>query len=661
MVGRVSNALISQQTRNHRPTEAVINSIDSVERIWREDGYIVVNVIRSGLFSETAERQHAPLFVFVLTDNGSGFNAENYTSFNTSDSTKKLHIGGKGVGRFFWLKVFEEVSVESVFFENEKLYKRSFEFELRKVDPIQKHVFIELEGLETVETVVKLRNIRGDYASYMPSKMDGLAHRLLEHCLAYFVVGIMPKLTINDRDETYNLNAMYQEFVRQNAKTTEKIGEHDFEFLHFLLEARSGLDHQINYCAARRVVNPTKLSNKNIPHLPRRIRSDDHQDSLVYMAYVLSPFLDEHVNLQRTNFNIYSDGELMYMGDIEWADIENGAINESKKYLKDFTEPTRLETSRIVHDFVKAEAPQYRYLLNNHPDVIDQIPPGSSERIIDLELYKISKEKDFEIREFISEMIEAPDSTLLDPEDEINKKYDKYLLEINEIGKADLAEYIVKRRKTLELLGRFMRINEENGYYREKKIHELIFPMKRTSDDVPFDKQNLWIIDEKLSFHHYFASDLKFRDMDAIDSNSPDRPDLLIFDLPIAVVEGEPNTAVTIFEFKRPMKPHGNPVTQMFRYVRELRSSKAKDREGRYVDLPENTPFYCYAICDFTPQLRMEFEDAGMLKTPDGKGYFTYNQTSQIKAYVEVVSYDKLLSDAMQRNRVLFSKLGIHE
>lgn len=424
MVGRVSNASLPHKQGLIALFEAIINSIDSIEESGRTDGYILVKVIREGLFSETA-RDFSPISGFNVIDNGNGFNTENYNSFNTSDSTRKMQIGGKGVGRFFWLKVFENIQIESVFIENEIAQKRSFDFVLENIEPIQSHELKEVEQQENIQTLVKLQNIREKYANHMPVKVDSLAHRLLEHCLAYFVVGIMPQLTILDGEESYNINEMYQHFVRQSEKSMRKVGEHNFQFLHFLLEARTGLNHQINYCAARRVVNPTKLTAKNVPHLPRRITSEDQEDSLVYMTYVLSPFLDRHVNLQRTGFNIYAEGELFFVGDIIWSDVENVAIDEAKNFLKDFTEPTREATEQVVRDFVKSKAPQYRYLLNNHPEVIDQIPPDSSEPKIDLELYKINKEKEVEVRKVMDEILEAPDSALLNPEDEINKKYNE--------------------------------------------------------------------------------------------------------------------------------------------------------------------------------------------------------------------------------------------
>jgi hypothetical protein len=46
---------------------------------------------------------------------------------------------------------------------------------------------------------------------------------------------------------------------------------------------------------------------------------------------------------------------------------------------------------------------------------------------------------------------------------------------------------------------------------------------------------------------------------------------------------------------------------------------------------------------------------SGLNVTPDGEGYFGYNQN--YGAYIEVISYNKLLKDAKDRNKVLFDKL----
>ena len=46
-----------------------------------------------------------------------------------------------------------------------------------------------------------------------------------------------------------------------------------------------------------------------------------------------------------------------------------------------------------------------------------------------------------------------------------------------------------------------------------------------------------------------------------------------------------------------------------------------------------------------------------IVKSSGGAGYFGYEQNS--KSYIEIVSYEKLLKNAKNRNKVFFEKLGI--
>jgi hypothetical protein len=65
---------------------------------------------------------------FAVTDNGVGFTADNLNSFFTSDTQYKVGRGGKGIGRFMWLKAFQCAEIESHYRENGKLMKRVFKF-----------------------------------------------------------------------------------------------------------------------------------------------------------------------------------------------------------------------------------------------------------------------------------------------------------------------------------------------------------------------------------------------------------------------------------------------------------------------------------------------------------------------------------------------------
>jgi len=63
-------------------------------------------------------------------------------------------------------------------------------------------------------------------------------------------------------------------------------------------------------------------------------------------------------------------------------------------------------------------------------------------------------------------------------------------------------------------------------------------------------------------------------------------------------------------------------------------------------------------VCDLTKKLKTWLErEKDFTEMPDGLGYFRWY--GNIKLYIEVLSWDKILRDASMRNKVFFHKLGI--
>ena len=229
-------------------------------------------------------------------------------------------------------------------------------------------------------------------------------------------------------------------------------------------------------------------------------------------------------------------------------------------------------------------------------------------------------------------------------------------------SKAKLAEYIAYRKYVLELLEEKTGKGPEGKFELEKTIHNIVFPLRKTSDDLGYEDHNLWVIDEKLSYHHYVASGIQLKDMPLVNSGSRKEPDLVIFERPIAIAEGDsPYTGVVLVEFKRPMrKGFGepeNPIAQVYGYINEIRKGVAKRANSRPIKTVSDPPYFCYILCDLTPKMHDFAAGANLFKTSDGQGYYGWNQA--YNAYVEIIDYDKLLSDAKRRNRILFDKLGI--
>ena len=93
--------------------EAITNSIDAINEAERTDGRIDITIERENLLGTASENELPEIISIQVSDNGIGFNDKNRTSFDTIYSPQKKAIGGKGFGRFFYLKHFVGASVES--------------------------------------------------------------------------------------------------------------------------------------------------------------------------------------------------------------------------------------------------------------------------------------------------------------------------------------------------------------------------------------------------------------------------------------------------------------------------------------------------------------------------------------------------------------------
>lgn len=177
---------------------------------------------------------------------------------------------------------------------------------------------------------------------------------------------------------------------------------------------------------------------------------------------------------------------------------------------------------------------------------------------------------------------------------------------------------------------------------------------------------NLWLIDEKLSFHYYLASNLQFSQQSTVVSvcdGSGKKPDIIIYNNPSALVsEEQPFSSVTILEFKRPLRDNytdeENPILQVYEYAQKLQSGKSLDRHGRPIQWRPGTPIYAYVLCDISTTLLAQIQDRDELKAmPDGQGFVGYH--SKFGVWIEIIPFDKLVADAEKRNASLFDQLNI--
>jgi hypothetical protein len=654
--GRVANTKLPFTKPLAPLFEAVVNSFYAIDELGTNGGHIRVDVERDEKQPGLVEEVRGPVESFVITDDGAGFTDENFRLFNTADSTAKRAQGAKGVGRFLWLKAFASVTVESTFAAKAGFQYRSFDFLLSEKG-VENHK-LEAAAAPQRQTLVRLEHLDPRFKAHCPKSLEVIGLKLIEHCLQYFTQPNCPQVVLSDRHESFVLNDLFAERISASARPQPfAVKNQDLTVLHLRLYSSDETRHTLRYCANRREVLEENLALA-VPDLSRKLRDEDGK-TFVVSSYVSGAILDEAVNSERTGFVLPEPDPQLLPDEVTLADVRDGAVAQVRENLAPFLTAVAEEKQQQVHRYVETKAPQFRAVLKYHPETLGEIPAGLPEEKLDVELYRAQFRAQEDLRKRCERITAGSDSDLADPA-VFRAEFDRTVEELNDFGKARLAEYIVHRKVALDLLERSLERTEEGRYNLEESVHRIIFPLRTTSDDIDFERQNLWVIDEKLCYHRYLASDKQLRTLDPVETPGLERPDLIIFDAPFAFVEEGPTfSAVVIVEFKRPVRDDfsgsNNPVAQVFEYVRKIRAGEALDRKGRPIPVSEGMPFYAYIVCDLTPSLRQQAEDYTLVKAPDGQGYFGFNHN--LGVYVEVVSFHKLVRDAAARNRVLFDKL----
>jgi len=654
--------------------EVISNSIHSIEEAIKSDlikqneGEIIIRCIRNGSEETLAilpDIDQYPIHSFEIIDNGIGLNSKNLKSFVEADTDHKIEIGGKGVGRFVCLKAFKELNIHSQFLdENDQMKAIAFDFKPTKEGF---HNFSEPQpqGVNP-ETRVRLNQYKEEYQKQLSFDLHSIASEIVAHFKLYFIRKQVPNIIVQNQNSIeFNLTTVFNTEFSGDVESKEfSVESETFDL--YLTKSLNTQSHKINFCAHNRSVIREGLYSRIID-LGKKPIVDEEENRFYYQAYVVGDMLDEHVDTERIGFN-FPDG-------IEDEDDENSDLNLAKlrrasvlcieDILNEYLSKVRSEKVESYKPTIMDELPQYRGTLNFRKDEVSKLPPDLSKEKLDIELYKIEANWRLQVKEEKIKLLE--DKKDITNHEEYLSRYEKFLGEFNEIGQSDLARYVVHRKTIIELLESLLELNTDEKFENEDLIHTVFFPMQTTSNEISPDKQNLWLIDERLTYHSFLASDKTFKAIDEVSSESGQRSDLLIYNEAFGFSDSKtsPHNSFTIVEFKKPMRDdykdyneEKNPIEQAEKYIDKLLQGKVTGRNGRPVEVTDKTPFYIYIVCDISDSLRKILENREFDKTPDGKGYFKV-KSKYYSAYFEVLPFDKVLDDAKKRNRILFEKLNI--
>ena len=208
-----------------------------------------------------------------------------------------------------------------------------------------------------------------------------------------------------------------------------------------------------------------------------------------------------------------------------------------------------------IRRYVHKEAPQYRILLENPERFIDKLTPTPQRQEIETILHRELFNRETELKKESSRIIK--EAGKITDYEQYNKQFTKFLDEYNELGVSALAQYVQHRRIILDFLERAINLPpDKKNYPLEKVVHHLVFPMQFTSEEVPSSEQNLWIIDERLTYHSFISSDKKNKSLSVLESEEQSARRIVIFDEKIIFSDenrkGHPLSSIVVIKFKQP-------------------------------------------------------------------------------------------------------------
>lgn len=651
--------------------EAVCNSIDAIDPS-RTDGKIDIIIKRDSQLSMDLDNDKImPDIIGVdVIDNGEGFTTANRDSFDTFRSGLKSNKGGKGFGRFMYLKYFNHVEVESIF-KNEQsgeLNLRTFTFG-HNDEILENEHTTRLSSQDAVSTGTTL-HLSSIKTKDLDKGLDVIARKLVERLLAFFAVGgtHVPIITIKEEDGSNSI--ILNDYVGPES-SIQQIGEtkkititgknrksHDFTVKVYKIYY-SAITNKICLTANMREVTESTL-HAFVPEFKETMSEIDEkgiQRNYMVKVYVQGEYLDENVSTDRETFNFGKDEDSLF--DLSEKAIYKEAANVAKDFFSKAIDERFTAKKDKVNHYVFSSAPWHKPYLKNVN--MDDMPVDISDFELEMMFQKIKFENEQKARIAIKELTEK--------QAEVNSQEDVSNLEsevqgilslVTESQKNDLAHYVCQRRKVIELFDELRRRLENGKPHLESEMHNLIFPMIKDDREIDYNENNLWLLDERFNFTQYIASDKVISKVDHKE------PDLAIFYESGLFYRNGYNSItspIAIVEFKRPKRTNypmdENPIIQALQYAGKILDGKYELPDGlEPIEVDKNnTPVYIYIVADLTPKLKDFADYAGLCLGPDKQCYFGYNPKHN--AYIEIKSFKKVIDDAKMRNQIFFEKLGI--
>lgn len=629
--------------------EAVSNSLHSIEERWGDD------VERNGRIEieiSSADRQ------IIIADNGVGFDEKNLGAFLTPLTGNKFERGGKGFGRFIAFRIFKEVfyssrqidtsgAITSGTYSYKPFAHDDNLVEVAADDGVGEHRFdtgltaLMRSPFEESEDYFDLAGQRyqGDAAE------DSIAAALLDHFLIEFIQKKVPQQSLLVVDEVRtNLYNRFNESLSLGGSRVEymEIGEKSrmFDFSYFKVGEAQAKKHRLYFYANNRAASDLENISSGVNDKPFVEAGKTGPGRYFYLVAVSSDFFVSSQSRDRiTNLHgkIVRDGIKKSIRDHLVALAKQHILEIESAY----TSERRAKMVADIEHLIAVDPLLRRGLGDRSPEEFVRkrsITETREQLAQDLFVERFRKKFDF---------------SKLQQDASVEQLEHLVKTQIPADAKEALAVYVAYRNHVITIFRELLKKQEE-GLATEDKVHALIYPRYKDSDEIDYSSHNLWLLDDDLAYAQYISSD---RTPDGnYRAKGEYAHDLLVNN----------QNELMVVEMKRPQKTGystasdiatNNPVDQLKRQISDIREKgRIKTSAGREIPVPPDTMVRGYVLADWNDSLQNYLRMEDFVITNYG-GQMAYRYFQSLNLMLEVVAFDRLVDRATNRNEAFVQML----
>lgn len=505
--------------------EAFTNSLEAIELRKKRGDHFLPSIFVDFFYNKDIEGENVELAQLVVTDNGIGFDDENFRRLQIFKDESK-GFSNRGSGRLQLLHFFGSAKFVSTYKQEDVIGKRDFILSKGKAF-LDQNAILQLLSEETcgadteIKTKLVLKDLREnvDIKFYKDKDIDQIKEAILDHYIMQFCAygNNLPSITISFFQ---NVELKDQRFITTSdvpQPTTEdqiievpkcrissdmkRIEPTDesvsINIKSFKLQSSQLKRNAVKMTCKKEIIDSVKLKMDCLP-------AEMEIEGKRYLFLLSSEYFDENVGDTRDSFEILNKTDFkkkakQFGGITPQVVLDDIESNVSSKASEIFTE---ILQQKEIHQQQLQEL-KNMYMLSEEALADANINDSVEDILVKAYAYdaKLVAKQDAAYNEKMKEL-DSLDTTSETYQDDLGKIVKELSETIPLQSKEALARYVTRRALVIDLLDKF--INKETVIqktaeraYDEKLIHNLIF--NQHSEDSA--KSDMWLLNE--DYLHY--------------------------------------------------------------------------------------------------------------------------------------------------------------